>query len=614
MSSTDAKIESKLRNTDGFLPYIDEIRFPMYKSLDDDLIISLAWPITALIGPNGTNKSSILQAISAAPEGRSLAQFWFSTEVDDIDRGPRGKASHRFIYKYRFDQSGVVAECRKYRGSKPYRSTDVPSELKGKRDPDYWEPTKRVERDGMKPLPANGFDDRLSKKRDRWNQIRKDVVYLDFRSELSAFDKYIHHQSFSHWTPDATQKRYKAVIKSKWIARVFRGEQLPQRQVDNLIEPARELDDDRINAISNILGKPIDKIVVVRHKFFGPDGYTVRLHLRGEGAATYSEAHAGSGEYAVVRLVDEIRGADDRSLILLDEPEVSLHPGAQAKLMDFIARETLRRGHQVVVSTHSPALVSSLPPVAIKVFGYDVTRHRVVLVADSCSPTEAFAHLGHTTAGTQPRLIVEDELSAEIVRAALRRHSPGKLDALKIVPFPGGADGLVQKVLSSFAIGGFEKAAVLLDGDQSPSTRNLERDIVAESNALGNDTAGLSKLWQEQFHATTPSLFSDSDHGRDPAVLRACAQWANEHLGFLPGTCPEQALAAAIDEDNPNSTRAQWKKYWVDRTRDALHLTPSEAVNAGQILALQQIELSRLAAESPLLEETFYEIVRIIDW
>lgn len=278
----------------------------------------------------------------------------------------------------------------------------------------------------MKPLPANGFDDRLSKKRDRWNQIRNNVVYLDFRSELSAFDKYIHHQSFNHWTPDATQKRYKAVIKSKWIARVFRGEQLPQRQVDNLIEPARELDGDRINAISNILGKPIDKIVVVRRKFFGPDGHTVRLHLRGEGAATYSEAHAGSGEYAVVRLVDEIKGAHKRSLILLDEPEVSLHPGAQAKLMDFIARETIHRGHQVVVSTHSPALVSSLPPVAIKVFGYDATRHRVVLVADSCSPTEAFAHLGHTTAGTQPRLIVEDELSAEIVRAALRRHSPGK--------------------------------------------------------------------------------------------------------------------------------------------------------------------------------------------
>src|SRR5262249_32794459 len=151
-------------NTEDFLPYIEEIRFPMYKTLNDGLQLSLGWPITALIGPNGTNKSSVLQAISAAPEGRSLAQFWFSTEVDNIDMGPRGKATHRFIYKYKFDKSGVSAECRKYRGSKPYRSAEVPKPLKGRRDPDYWEPTKRVDSDGMSPLPETGFDQWLSNK------------------------------------------------------------------------------------------------------------------------------------------------------------------------------------------------------------------------------------------------------------------------------------------------------------------------------------------------------------------------------------------------------------------------------------------------------------------
>lgn len=614
MNPIDEKISLKLDKTNGFLPYIDEIRFPMYKSLDDDLTVTLSWPITALIGPNGTNKSSILQAISAAPDGRSLAQFWFSTEVDDIDRGPWGKASHRFIYKYRFDDSGTVAECRKYRGSKKYRSADVPRELRGKRDPDYWEPTKRVDSDGMAPIPATGFDSWLSKNRDRWNQIRKNVVYLDFRSELSAFDKYIHHQSFSHWTPDATQKRYKAVIKSRWIARALRGERLPQRQQEQLIESTRELSESRVRAIATILGKPIEKIVVVHHKFFGPNGYTVRLHLRGDGAPTYSEAHAGSGEYAVVRLVDEIQEADERSLILLDEPEVSLHPGAQAKLMDFLCDETLRHGHQVVISTHSPALAASLPPQAIKVFGYDSARHRVVLLADSCSPTEAFAHLGHTTIGSQPRLIVEDELAAEIARAALRRHAPKKLDALKIVPFPGGADGLVKNVLSSLAIGGFDKAAVLLDGDQAPITRDASRDIVAESHALSHDMDGLTNLWREQFHAAPPNLYSDSDHGRDGVAMESCLRWAHRHLGYLPGSCPEQALASAPGEGDPNKTAAQWKKYWIERTKGKLHLTDDEAVTSAQVLAIQQSELATLPSNSPLLETTYREIVRIIDW
>src|SRR5215470_12507416 len=108
MNEIRAKIASKFANSEGFLPYIEEIRFPMYKSLVDGLTVRLDWPIVALVGPNGTNKSSVLQAISSAPEGRSLAEFWFSTEVDDIDRGPRGKATHRFVYKYRFARSGPV--------------------------------------------------------------------------------------------------------------------------------------------------------------------------------------------------------------------------------------------------------------------------------------------------------------------------------------------------------------------------------------------------------------------------------------------------------------------------------------------------------------------------
>jgi hypothetical protein len=614
MDDSHKKIAKKLENTDGFLPYIDEIRFPMYKMLDEDLRISLNWPITALIGPNGTNKSSILQAISAAPEGRSLAQFWFSTEVDDIDRGPRGKASHRFVYKYRFDGSGVVAECRKYRGSKRYRSTDVPRLLRGQRDPDYWEPTKRVDSDGMAPIPSQGFDNWVSRNRDRWNQIKKEVVYLDFRSELSAFDKYIHHQSFSRYTPDATQKRYKTVINSKWIARALCGENLPKGQRSKLLGPARELDPMTVAAISDILGKPIVKIVVIHHKFFGPDGYTVQLHLGGNGAPTYSEAHAGSGEYAVVRLVDVIQRAHERSLILLDEPEVSLHPGAQVKLMNFLGNEVLRRGHQVVISTHSPALASVLPPQAIKVLGYDIAKHRVVLLADSCSPTEAFVHLGHTTVGTQPRLIVEDKLAAEIARAALRRHAPTKLDALEIVPFPGGADGLVANVLSSLAMGGFTNAGVLLDGDQAPQGRDTSLDVFKQAKALGDDVDALKNLWRENFHDSKPNLFSNSDHGQDAAVLRSCLQWASAHLGYLPGAGPEQSLAAALGENDLDKSAGQWKSYWIDRTKSKLHLTEAEAVTSAQVLAVQQAELASLAADSTLLTGTYSEIARIIDW
>lgn len=612
MTAQHSAISRKFDRSDGFLPYIDEIRFPLYKSLEEDLTVRLNWPIIALVGPNGTNKSSVLQAISAAPEGRSLASYWFSTAVDDIDRSALRSGQHRFIYRYRFDRSGVTAECRKSRVTRRYRSSSLPKPLQGKHDPDYWEPTKPTARDSMADIPESDFDEHLSKSRDRWNPIVKPVLYLDFRSELSAFDKYIHHESFNRWTPDSTTKRHRAVLRSKPIARALAGKRLSARDQQNLIRPVRDLDPNAVASIANILGKPIERIALVEHRFFGPDGFTVRLYLSGSGAS-YSEAHAGSGEYAVVRLVDAISSAKPRSLVLLDEPEVSLHPGAQTELMRFIERAVLTGGHQVVISTHSPVLAAALPDQAIKVLGFDTSHERVVLVADGCSPTEAFAHLGQVTSGSgRPRLIVEDELAAEFVRAALRRHAPTKLDTLDIVPFPGGAAGIVQNVLSAFAIAGETKTGILLDGDQRTTAREPGSDLGLRVKAADGIDA-LRKIWRHQMHDTIPHLHSNSDHALDEHTLRSCLNWAQKHLGFLPGESPEKALAAAVHPGRPEPTTG-WKRFWIDEARAARHFTPSEIVSSDVVLEFQRTALSDLEANCALLTETFEAVTSIIDW
>lgn len=610
------KIQAKFCNSSDFLPYIEEIRFPAYKTLEHNLKISFEWPITALVGPNGTNKSSILQAISAAPEGRSLAPFWFSTEVDDIDAGFQKGTLHRFIYKYRFDKPGTLAECRKSRVSKLYRKSEVPAELRGKKDPDYWEPTKRVDYDKMDLIPSKGFDNLLSNTRDRWTPINKQVVYIDFRSELSSFDKYIHHESFDRWTPNNTSKRHRAVVRSKHVAKALKGEKLPKAQRSKLINPARELPNKDIETIARILGKPIGKVSIVEHKFFGPIGYTVKLFLQNS-STSYSEAHAGSGEYAVVRLVDQIRRADSRSLILLDEPEVSLHPGAQVELLKFLEAEVLANGHQIVFSTHSPFLIEGLPHEAIKVLGFNTSRERVVLVADGCSPTEAFTHLGHTLGHSdKPRIIVEDDLVVEMIKASLRRHAPTKLDTLQFIPFPGGANGIVQNLLSSMAVSGVERAGILLDGDQLPPTADSNRDVLAEAEQAyqAGELKTLQALWREQFHETQLNLFSDSDGARDCEVHHKCILWAHKHLDFLPGKQPEQALAIASDPNLQN--QSDWKGYWLRRTVEENHLTEDESKNisASDILECQKKALNSLHPKNDLFVQIAQKIESIIEW
>ncbi|WP_146672282.1 AAA family ATPase, partial [Escherichia coli] len=83
---------------------------------------------------------------------------------------------------------------------------------------------------------------------------------------------------------------------------------------------------------------------------------------------TYTESFAGSGEFAIVSLILNIYSAKPNSLILLDEPEVSLHPGAQKRMMDVLYSIVEQKKHQVVISTHSPVIVNTLPKDAIKLF------------------------------------------------------------------------------------------------------------------------------------------------------------------------------------------------------------------------------------------------------
>src|SRR5699024_3219670 len=133
-------------------------------------------------------------------------------------------------------------------------------------------------------------------------------------------------------------------------------------------------------------------------------------------------------------------------------------------------------------------------------------------------------------------------------------------------PFPGGANGIVQNLLSAMAVSGVGKAGILLDGDQLPPTADPNRDVLTEANQAYQvgELKTLQTLWKEQFHETQLNLFSDSDGARDCEVHHKCILWALKHLDFLPGKQPEQALAIASDPKLQNQN--DWKGYWLRRT------------------------------------------------
>ncbi len=157
----------KIKNGGGFKNYIDYIRFPFFKSIAHGTKMEFAFPFTVLIGKNGSGKSSVLHALYGAPKNKSVSNFWFSTNIDPIKESPDGDR-HCFIYAYMKD--GKSLEVLKTR-------------IKNKDNPDYWEPSRPVQKYGME-MPTG---DQKGKRND---PITMNVIYRNFRSMLSSFDKY----------------------------------------------------------------------------------------------------------------------------------------------------------------------------------------------------------------------------------------------------------------------------------------------------------------------------------------------------------------------------------------------------------------------------------------
>ena len=84
------------------------------------------------------------------------------------------------------------------------------------------------------------------------------------------------------------------------------------------------------------------------------------LRAAQERGAEYSELHMAAGERAILRLSREIAQLEG-ALVLIDEVEAGLHPGVQQLLMLQLQQLALRNDLQVVVTTHSPVVLDSVP-------------------------------------------------------------------------------------------------------------------------------------------------------------------------------------------------------------------------------------------------------------
>lgn len=512
----------KMLNEGHFHPYIDYIRFPAYKKFAKDTKINFLFPITALVGQNGSNKSSVLRAIYSCPEKQSLSSFWFSTDLDTL---PKDNA---FVYAYYNTEAKRTVEVVK---------TLVNKKLNGHQLLDYWEPSKPRAKYGMEPFIYKEGMKGCSQT--RWNTIQKDVVYLDFRhTAISAFDKCFYFGQLRKTKTIRSKQDYirrRSRLLNKFLKQG--GETYLYRNKNKVISKT-SLAPDLVEKISNILDKDYTEILIIKHTFFSDEPADTIILRTPELGQNYTEAFAGSGEFSVISLVHEISKAPDKSLILLDEPEVSIHPGAQKKVVQFLLNEAIRKKHQFVFSTHSPSMLSGLPPQAIHILYQTLSGEMEIM--SNIPKEQAFVKIGHIP--NKKSIVVEDIASKTLVEGILKKHQLN--NNFEVIEFPGGVTQIIKSSILDNALLGSSSILYLLDGDKRKEHKDSTEvpeskldDVIRHQTGINNlsiPCSGKNGIPNEKEKITNKKKFLD---------------FYKKYVFYLPQDDPENTIWEALPSE-----------------------------------------------------------------
>ncbi|EEG9505525.1 ATP-binding protein, partial [Escherichia coli] len=321
----------------------------------------------------------------------------------------------------------------------------------------------------------------------------------------------------------------------------------------------------------------------------------------------YTEAFAGSGEFAIVSLILNIYSAKPNSLILLDEPEVSLHPGAQKRMMDVLYSIVEQKKHQVVISTHSPVIVNTLPKDAIKLFVFDEESETAKIV-QNIAPDEAFIELGHDI--NKKTIIVEDKLAKAIIDKAIKNYERLSL-SFSVSYIPGGSETILSKHLPSYAVVERNDILFLLDGDKNKKIKPVRISEIADADLVNT----MCKYYGCELIINASGSNGKKNEQESNRLKRQVLEYAFNKVQYLPFDTPEQLLIEKaitpsekeiIDSQTWSSNDPELYKNQIRLL--AQHLYDKEEVNAEEIFCLQKMMTARLKNELP----EFIKIRKII--
>ena len=418
------KLNKKIISNNYEHQFLKEIKTTNFRNFSQNSKIVFRSPITAIVGKNGTGKTTLLHlagcSYASDSKGKSFNQFIPESQKDHMPDDSR----YGFTYVNNIENENNFV---------------------------WYE--KRHEWD----------------RRGKNNRARRELLFIGFSktiANVSVFKNYF----------DITDKALNDRLNSIGTNTI---------PLDNKI----------ISKISEIVGKNYSSIERRNDKYSllceNCNGYIID--------GQYSDFACGAGEISIIRMLDLIYNAPINALIIIDEPEVAIHPSVQYKLLEIFIELALSKNMQFIFTTHSYFILKYLNPDSILLLKNNNDNK---IVSQNVNSSVAFQNISEQNI-YKLEAFVEDSVAADILNTIFKNDVSIR-DQIKITK--AISDGWVSFIQREMPLRFYNwklyeqkdlRPVLVLDGDVRDKIKIDElKNKYGNSNILQRDidTLGLDKV------------------------------------------------------------------------------------------------------------------------
>jgi len=467
-----------------------------FRYFESQTKVSFEHPFTVLVGKNGSGKSTFLKLIKSLAKDRNPDHYFFETEWDNFDNDPD------IEFQYKIDGSEFREFKTKYFG--------------------WVFSPKNMEFDNNKSIKAYLENPE--------NKTFNKILNFEFKHYIGSFEK---NTFFDNQT-----KRVDLKYKAEYARKVTKKIQQSIDTKNSKEEQAKltQISKKNIDKINGILGKNYNEIKIIEHRFFNGTWGTSIIF---KSDTVYSEANSGSGEFIIANVINELSAIPNNSIVLLDEPELSLHPGSQKRFLEYLLDLIIEKKLQIIVSTHSPIFIEKIPSSCIK--NFILSNNNIVRIEEEGNYLNAFINIEYSY--DMPNIIVEDVLAKNILEKVIENEN--LTGQFNVRFYPGGASSIKTSLITTFSKIDDSMKFVLFDGDmfiKEAIDLSTIPELSKTKDFLKHEIKSMTNINVSKFSFHADGSKRESNEEQKKELYKKYIEFYRNNVYFFPEKIPEDII------------------------------------------------------------------------